>query len=104
MIRVNLDINVFLVDFLWYRKQKMGTAVNSTHIDTIILHPKSKEEASLYEQLAKSLNTPYEISKEHKNIKKKKPSDFFGTLSLTEGRALEDYVNKSREEWNRDIS
>ena len=34
---------------------------------------------------------------------KKKPSDFFGTLSLEEGEKLHEYVTKSRKEWERDF-
>ena len=34
---------------------------------------------------------------------KKKPSDFFGTLSLEEGEKLHEYVNNSRKEWDRDF-
>ena len=37
------------------------------------------------------------------NIQKKKPSDFFGTLSLEEGEKMQDYVNQSRSEWERTI-
>jgi len=33
----------------------------------------------------------------------KKPSDFFGTLSATEGEKFQDYVTNSRSEWNRNI-
>jgi hypothetical protein len=34
---------------------------------------------------------------------KKKPSDFFGTLSVEEGNKFEEYVTKSRREWDRDF-
>ena len=33
----------------------------------------------------------------------KKPSDFFGTLSATEGEKFQDYVTNSRLEWDRNI-
>ena len=33
----------------------------------------------------------------------KKPSDFFGTLSATEGEKFHEYVTNSRLEWNRNI-
>jgi hypothetical protein len=36
-------------------------------------------------------------------IPKKKPSDFFGTLSLEEGEKLQEYINQSRNELERDI-
>ncbi len=34
---------------------------------------------------------------------KKKPSDYFGTLSLEEGEKLQQYIIESRNEWERDI-
>lgn len=69
----------------------------------ITIHPKNNEEASLFEYLAKRLNTPYEIRREKKEDLKKKPSDFFGSLREEEGEKLQDFVRKSREEWQRDI-
>ncbi len=69
----------------------------------ITLHPKNKEEVSLFEYLAKRLNTPYEISQEKTVDLNKKPSDFFGSLSEEEGEKLQAFVRKSREEWQRDI-
>ena len=33
----------------------------------------------------------------------KKPSHYFGTLSLEEGEKLQDYITQSRKEWERDI-
>jgi hypothetical protein len=33
----------------------------------------------------------------------KEPSSFFGTLSTAEGEKFQDYVNQSRQEWNRNI-
>ena len=36
-------------------------------------------------------------------LETKKPSDFFGTLSLEEGEKMQDYVNQSRNEWERTI-
>lgn len=33
-------------------------------METIIIHPKSKEQASLFEQLAKALNVPFEKEEE----------------------------------------
>lgn len=62
----------------------------------ITLHPKTKEEITLFEYLAKRLNTPYEISKEKPVVVKKKPSDFFGSISEKEGKKMHAYVNKSR--------
>jgi len=32
---------------------------------------------------------------------KKKPSDYFGTLSEKEGEKFQSYVSESREKWNR---
>ena len=34
-------------------------------------------------------------------IKKKKPSDFFGTLNIEEGEKMQKYLIKSRNEWER---
>jgi hypothetical protein len=33
--------------------------------------------------------------------KKKKPSDYFGTLSIEEGEKMQKYVTESRNEWER---
>lgn len=33
----------------------------------------------------------------------KKPSDFFGTMTLEEGEKMHEYVAQSRKEWERDI-
>ena len=38
-----------------------------------------------------------------KEPKRNKPSDFFGTLSVSEGEEFHKYVNKSRLEWDRNI-
>ena len=40
---------------------------------------------------------------ENKEPNKKKPSDFFGTLSLSEGEEFQKYVTNSRLEWERNI-
>ena len=39
----------------------------------------------------------------NKETNKKKPSDFFGTLSVSEGEKFQEYVSNSRMEWNRSI-
>ena len=41
-----------------------------------------------------------ELSKNRKPTKKK-PSDFFGTLSVTEGEQFQEYITNSRAEWER---
>lgn len=71
-------------------------------METIIIHPRTKEETSLFEYLAKALKTPYKI-KEKASVKaeKKKPSDYFGTLSKEDGKKMLHYINESRNEWNR---
>jgi len=33
----------------------------------------------------------------------KKPSDFFGTLSIEDGEKMQEEIAKSRNEWNRDF-
>jgi hypothetical protein len=40
---------------------------------------------------------------EDKSSTNKKPSEFFGTLSTTEGEKFQAYVTNSRLEWNRNI-
>lgn len=70
---------------------------------TITIHPKTEEEVTLFESLAKQLKTPYEISSNKSGKKKKKPSDFFGTISEEEGKKMHEHLSKSREEWQRDI-
>ena len=72
-------------------------------MDTITLHPKTKEEIILFEQLAKALQTPYKINKAKMDNSKKKPSDYFGTLRVEDGEKLHRYVNESRNEWDRNI-
>lgn len=71
-------------------------------METITIHPRTKEERSLFEYLAKVLKTPYKISqKESMMTAKKKPSDYFGTLGKEKGEKMLHYVNQSRNEWNR---
>ncbi len=36
-------------------------------------------------------------------IKKKRPSEYFGTLSKEEGERMQIYVDESRKEWERNI-
>jgi hypothetical protein len=36
-------------------------------------------------------------------LPKKKPSDFFGTLSIEDGEKMQAYVTQSRNEWERNI-
>jgi hypothetical protein len=40
---------------------------------------------------------------EQKEPNMKKPSDFFGTLTVSEGEAFQKYVTNSRLEWDRNI-
>ena len=40
---------------------------------------------------------------ESKEPNRKKPSDFFGTLSIAEGEKFQEYVANSRMEWDRNI-
>lgn len=67
------------------------------------MHPKTKEETSFYEYLAKTLRTPYQIKKTTADKREKKPSDFFGTLSKEEGEKMHTEIDKSRQEWQRDF-
>ncbi len=70
---------------------------------TIIIHPQSQEQESLFEQLAIALKVPFEKAEE--NVLKPKLSEkYAGKLSSTVADELQDYVSKSRDEWNdRDI-
>jgi hypothetical protein len=36
-------------------------------------------------------------------LSKKKPSDFFGTLSAEDGKKMQEYIAESRKEWERNI-
>ncbi len=36
-------------------------------------------------------------------LPQKKPSNFFGTLSLEEGEKMQAYINQSRNEWERNF-
>jgi len=40
---------------------------------------------------------------EHKKHNIKKPSDYFGALSILEGEKFQEYVTNSRLEWDRNI-
>jgi len=40
---------------------------------------------------------------ENKEPNKKKPSDFFGTLSVSEGEKFQEYLTNTRLEWDRNI-
>lgn len=40
---------------------------------------------------------------EEKPTARKKPSDYFGTLTQEEGEKFHAYISKAREEWNRDF-
>lgn len=71
-------------------------------METITIHPRTKEETRLFEYLAKALKTPYKINrKADVKTEKKKPSDYFGTLGEKDGERMLHYINESRDEWNR---
>lgn len=70
---------------------------------TITIHPKSQEEITLFEYLAKRLNTPYKINRDAPKKLRKKPSDFFGSISETEGMEMHKHLEESRGEWERNI-
>jgi hypothetical protein len=40
---------------------------------------------------------------ENKESGRKKPSDYFGTLSISEGEKFLEYITNSRLEWDRNI-
>ncbi len=70
---------------------------------TIIIHPRTKEEIHIFENLAKQLNTPYEIKMGRESVSVKKPSDYLGTMSEEEGEKMHSYLQESRAKWERDI-
>lgn len=41
------------------------------------------------------------IEKKQAKSSKSKPSDFFGTLTKEDGEKMQSYINKSRNEWER---
>ena len=56
--------------------------------------------------VGKQVHVLFYIDEEVKNttasiLPTKKPSDFFGTLSLEEGEKMQAYINQSRNEWER---
>lgn len=59
--------------------------------------------------VGKQVHCLFYIEEEAKNkvpvatIQKKKPSDFFGTMSKEEGEKMQAYLNQSRNEWDRTI-
>jgi len=58
--------------------------------------------------VGKKVHVFFYIDEEVQNTKplllpKKKPSDFFGTLSIEDGEKMQAYVTQSRDEWERNI-
>ena len=59
--------------------------------------------------VGKQVHCLFYIEEEAKNntviepAQKKKPSDFFGTMSLEEGEKMQAYITQSRNEWDRNI-
>lgn len=47
-------------------------------MESIIIHPKSKEQASLFEQLAKALKVPFEKSKSSSLTEREKAIKLYG--------------------------
>lgn len=81
----------------------LGLIANFVTMSIIILHPKTEEEAHLFEDLAKVLNTPYQINDDEPVSIQKKPSDYFGTISKGEGEKMKQYIIQSRNEWEKGI-
>jgi hypothetical protein len=44
-----------------------------------------------------------EVMEEKQAITTKKPSDFFGSLSKEDGEQFQQYITKTRNEWERNI-
>lgn len=70
-------------------------------MDSIILHPQKEQEIRLYEYIAQALKTPYTIQNASLAEPRQKPSDFIGTMNEKVGVKMQQYVNKSRKEWDR---
>lgn len=71
---------------------------------TITIHPKMPEEISLFEYLAKRLNTPYIIDMEStvgEKSDKIKPSDFLRSISKAESEKMYNNLAQRRTEWER---
>ena len=80
-------------------------------IQTIVTSDKANVDISVLmpdNYIGKEVHVLLYIDDEVNNAKvsvlpKKKPSDYFGTLSLEEGEKLQEYIIQSRKEWERDI-
>ena len=83
----------------------------SIMIQTIVTPQKTNFDMSVslpYNYIGKEVRVLFYIDEEVKQITasvlpKKKPSDFFGTLSMEDGENMKKYVNDSRNEWERNI-
>jgi len=80
-------------------------------VQTIVTPEKANVDISVLlpdEYAGKEVHVLFYTDEEVSNTKasvvsKKKPSDYFGTLSLEEGEKLQEYITQSRNEWERDI-
>jgi len=80
-------------------------------VQTIVTPEKANVDISVLlpdEYVGKEVHVLFYTDEEVSNTKasvvsKKKPSDYFGTLSLEEGEKLQEYITQSRNEWERDI-
>lgn len=79
-------------------------------MESITIHPRSKEQRKVFEQMAEALQIPFDIIEEssfstEKIIRegKKKPSDFFGILTPEEGKKFDTHIKEMRSEWERNI-
>lgn len=71
-----------------------------TVMETILIQVNSKSAYKLLKNL-EELKLIKILEREEES--KKKPSEYFGTLSLEESEKFHNYLLESREEWNRDI-
>ena len=80
-------------------------------IQTVVTPQKTTFDMSISlpaDYVGKEVHVLFYIDEEVKNttasvLPKKKPSDFFGTLSQEEGEKMQAYITKSRNEWERNF-
>jgi hypothetical protein len=80
-------------------------------IQTVVIPQKANFDMSVSlpdEYIGKQVNILFYTDEEVKQtsvsiMSKKKPSDFFGTLTKEEGEKMYDYLTKSRNEWERNF-
>jgi hypothetical protein len=100
MIRLKGKIFVYLLHTRGYFMVQTTVIPQTANFDMTILLPENF--------LGKQVKVLFYISEEVETVvntvlNKKKPSDFFGILTPTEGEKFENHITKIRNEWDRDI-